>query len=240
MLSESRLPNLMRAPTRDEELRERQWAAIYGNGRKRQSRDELLREFFDGESDRYRGCTLESFETSDAKQVAAVEALREYLAGIDLDRSLPPGLLLYGPCGTGKDHLAIAVCLEAMSKHGLSCGRINGSEWFGDLRDQMDNGGKSEASIIARLAKPSFLLVSDPLPPFGALTQFQATMLYRLVEKRYYLGKPTILTVNVKDGKEAEDRMGAPTWDRLKDGVWVIACNWPSHRKPARVVNGAK
>ena len=90
--------------------------------------------------------------------------------------------------------------------------------------------------MIAELARPDVLCLSDPLPPVGALTQFQATMLYRLVDARYSRGVPTICTVNVADDAEADERMGVPTWDRLCHGAWKLHCAWPTYRRPAREV----
>jgi DNA replication protein DnaC len=71
----------------------------------------------------------------------------------------------------------------------------------------------------------------------GALTQHQATMLYRLVDARYSKGVPTICTVNVASDAEADERMGAATWDRLCHDAWKFNCNWPTYRKPAREIN---
>jgi DNA replication protein DnaC len=178
---------------------------------------------------RYEACTLSNFQCRCRKQTAVVAAMREYLEG-----DCCCGVVLYGPVGTGKDHLAFAVCRSAL-KSGKSVRWINGQNWFGIVRDAMDTD-KSEASLVAELARPDLLCLSDPLPPVGALTQFQATMLYRLVDARYSRGVPTICTINVADDAEADERMGAATWDRLTHDAWKIHCNWETFRKPAREV----
>jgi DNA replication protein DnaC len=136
--------------------------------------------------------------------------------------------------------LAISICRRAIEQHGLTALRINGSDWFGDLRNAIDDeNAASEKSMLHKLGAPDLLLVSDPLPPIGNLSQHQATMLYRLVERRYFAGKITIVTVNVADDSEAESRMGVPTWDRLKHRAWVVRCYWESHRQPSRVIGVA-
>jgi DNA replication protein DnaC len=80
------------------------------------------------------------------------------------------------------------------------------------------------------------LVISDPLPPMGPLTAFQASMLYRLIEERYSSGGVVVATVNVASDEEADSRMGAQTWDRLCDKSVKCHCNWPSYRKPWKTV----
>jgi DNA replication protein DnaC len=184
--------------------------------------------------ERYADCSFDSFQANE-KQRKAVAAIREYADTLHERLADSESLVLYGPVGTGKDHLALAVCRVAIIEHGRSVLWMNGQEWFGTIRDGMD-ASVSEQSIVGRLVGPSILVLSDPLPPFGALTQHQATMMYRLVERRYARGKVTICTVNVASDEEADQRLGVATWDRLCDRAWKVHCNWPSYRKPAREV----
>lgn len=186
---------------------------------------ELLR----SAGERYRGCGLDNFKCSLPQQRKVVAALREYI-----DSESHEGIVLYGPVGTGKDHLAFAVCRWAV-KSGRTVKWINGQTWFGLVRDAMDTN-RSEASLVSDLAHPSLLCVSDPLPPVGVLSQHQSTMLYRIIDARYAKGLPTICTINVASDQEADDRMGAATWDRLCHDAWKLNCNWPTYRQPAREV----
>lgn len=197
---------------------------------------ELNQRFFDlvnAAGSRYRDCTLQTFRCVMPEQSNVVAAIREYI-----NADFPGGLVLYGPVGTGKDHLAFAVCRAAI-RAGKTVRWINGQNWFGLVRDAMDTS-RSEASLIADLARPDMLCLSDPLPPSvgerDGLTPHQATMLYRLIDARYSRGVPTICTVNVLDDAEADERMGTPTWDRLTHDAWKLKCDWPTHRRPAREV----
>jgi DNA replication protein DnaC len=189
---------------------------------------------------RYTPCRLGNFELDGkpehrAAKAAAVKALSDYAATVKDRRAAREGIVLYGAVGTGKDHLAFAVARAAVLA-GFSVRWLNGQDWFGQVRDGMDSG-TSEESIVGRIANADFAVISDPLPPIGNLTTHQSTMLYRAIDDRYNAGKPTIVTLNVKDDNEADTRLGEATWDRLCHGAWKIRCHWPSHRKPAREVN---
>lgn len=187
---------------------------------------------------RYAGCNFKNFECKTKAQAAARDACVEYAKTLIEQITDCRNLVLYGPVGTGKDHLAFAIGAAATLYHGKVVGWINGQDWFGEIRDQMSDDGESERRIILRLCGSDVLVISDPLPPYGSLSQHQGTMLYRLINARYRFGKPTIVTVNVADDDEADNRLGAATWDRLRDRAWQVNCNWPSFRKPARIVNG--
>lgn len=180
------------------------------------------------------GTTFAGYVASCPEQGKALAAAREFAESIADRLAGGTGALFYGPVGTGKDHLALCILRAAISA-GHSVERIIGQEWFGKVRDAMDSD-TTERSLVDSLVKPDWLLISDPLPPFGALTQHQACMLFRVVDERSECGRPTITTVNVPDGKTAAERMGESTWDRLKAGAWVFPCNWSSHRQPARIV----
>lgn len=174
---------------------------------------------------RYKDCTLENFQCICPEQSSVVRKVQEYIK-----QDTSSNLLLIGYVGTGKDHLAFSVCREAI-RAGKTVRWIYGQEWFGMIRDAMDSN-KKEAELIAEVARPGVLCLSDPLPPQGNLTQHQATMLYRLVHARYIQGRPTLCTANVNDDAEANERFTDATWDRLCHGAWKLRCAWDSYRKP--------
>lgn len=182
--------------------------------------------------ERYRGCRLATFDAPTPRHVKVIESLLEYTGDLRKRLANREGLVIYGPVGTGKDHLAYAVAREFVLA-GHSVAWLNGQDWFGEIRDAMDSG-TTEGKVVSRITIADVAVISDPLPPVGGLTQHQSTMLYRAIDDRYAAGKLTIATVNVADDKEADTRIGAPTWDRLCHGAWKIQCKWASYRKPAR------
>ncbi|MHB1038394.1 MAG: ATP-binding protein [Pirellulales bacterium] len=183
---------------------------------------------------RYADCALDTFvQSADpdiaARQQAALARLGRH-AATDLGGS--GGLVLYGPAGTGKDFLATAMARIAVLDHGREVLWKNGLDLWAEGRALIgDDHALSEDAFVRRLAKPDILWLSDPLPPSGALTQYQTSLLFRVVDRRYRDERPTWATLNVQDSTEAAERLSASVVDRLRDGALTIACEWPSYRR---------
>jgi DNA replication protein DnaC len=182
------------------------------------------------------GFVLSKDSAACGRQKGVVDAIRDYTASVSARRAAGEGVLLYGPPGTGKDHFAMIVMRAAFVGCGMKIERINGPEWYGALRDMMDSESSLERVEIDRLSKCDYLLVSDPLPPIGSLSSYQSSMLYRVLEKRQATDRPTIVTMNCDGIDDATKRLGGPTVDRMRFKSWVMECDWPSHRKPAKVI----
>lgn len=199
--------------------------------RKQANIDALVR----GAGEGYIGCRLNNYRVSHPQQTKVVDALQDYIASIQEHVAAGRGIILYGPVGTGKDHLLFAMARAVMLlMKDFTIAWHNGQDWFGEVRDAMDSG-VAETKTIRQLSQPDLLVLSDPLPPTGNLSPHMATMLYRAIDDRYSRNRITFVSVNVANDDEADSRMGAPTWDRLCDGAFKLHCAWPSYRKPFRV-----
>jgi DNA replication protein DnaC len=208
---------------RDEEARQ--------EAGRRQAIADRLKALVESRGERYAGCTLENYRAAEPEQNAAVAALSEFSGEFPrLQRQGEAGLILYGPRGTGKDHLLFALMRNVIQYHGQAVVWVNGMDLFGRIRDRIQRG-EEERDLIRGLVKPDVLAISDPLPPFGALTEFQATMLFRVLDERYSRRRPVWVTVNVANRAEFEERMGVQLVDRLIDGALVVYCNWKSYRE---------
>lgn len=184
--------------------------------------------------ERYRGYKLDAWQARTPYQREVLDTVTEWVNSYPDRLATSEGLILYGPVGTGKDHLMMGAIGRVIGTHGpRSVEWKNGRNLAGDLRDLIGSN-RSEAAFLSELIHPEILVLSDPLPPNGDLKEHQADMLYRIIEGRYAAGRITCATINVADDAEADRRMGAATWDRLCDGAWKIPCFWPSARKPAK------
>ncbi len=81
-------------------------------------REEKLRQLDDRLGPRYAGATLESYVVACDAQRAAVSALRGYADKLAEYCKEGRGIVLFGGCGTGKDHLRGALARIAVGKYG--------------------------------------------------------------------------------------------------------------------------
>lgn len=179
---------------------------------------------------RYADCRLSNYETRTDQQRTQLAALQSYAENMAEHLETGHGVTLFGPCGTGKDHLATALCRVAILKHGKRTLWVDGMTLFGSLRNSFDGDGKSETEIVRDYQRCPLLSISDPLPIMGELTPFQAGALFRILDARYSARRPTIMTVNV-ERDDADRRLGTAIVDRLRHSSLLLHCNWPSYRR---------
>lgn len=188
------------------------------------------RKFVESRGKRYRSCTFSKYEIREPQQSTVVAALQQYAEQPD---SIDSGknIILFGPSGTGKDHLLMATAWELNYASGVVPSWFNGVEVSKRWRDSVREWEDSHSSFDGELRTCEILYVSDPLPPSGVLSEFLQERWFELIDYRYRNQLPVWMTLNVVDGAEAEQRMGTPIVDRLRDGALALHCNWPSYRE---------
>ncbi len=178
---------------------------------------------------RYAGCRLSNFACCDDEKKRIVGLVRDYLADFPGRFRSGQSVLFFGPPGTGKDHLMAAMLHEAVMR-GATVKWSDGCTMFGEFRDAM-RGTETEGVLLSRLTRPHFLAISDPVPPYGGLTDYQSAMFFRIVDRRYRDKLPTWITINAKDRKEADRLIGASIVDRLGHDALSLPMMWPSYRQ---------
>ena len=179
--------------------------------------------------ERYAGCTLAGFRCDHGPQTLAVEKLRSYCMNIGQHAAEGQGVFLFGACGTGKDHLAMAVAVAFVRTLAEKVAWASGAMLFEQLRDSFD-GKKTEREVMRDYRTEPLLWISDPLPVKGELTQYQAEALYRLIDARYNARKPVLVTANIEPGN-ADATLGPAIARRLRESTMQVHCNWPAFRK---------
>lgn len=178
---------------------------------------------------RYEGCRLDSFTATTDAQRIAVASLSDYARNIVERVSDGVNVILIGPAGTGKDHLLMGLCRYAIgADRGVAW--KNGTSLWLEFRKAISED-EDESRVASRLVYPDVLAISDPIPPRGALSDYQAAMLFDVVDARYSSRKPVWVTLNCASRTEAEERIGIQVVDRLAHDALVVTCNWPSYRK---------
>jgi DNA replication protein DnaC len=160
-------------------------------------------------------------------QLDVREAVCDFAANLIIRSADGGGLVLYGRPGTGKDHLLAALMYWAVLRHGLTVKWVNGLELYGEARAVVAGNGNEE-KFHRQLANPQVLAISDPLPPKGETTPYQAEVVQRVLDHRYRHRRPTWCTMNVTGREEAVRRLATPIIDRLRHGSLCLLCEWKS------------
>ena len=170
---------------------------------------------------RYIHCTLDGlYDRSDISLARAKETVDGFIASWPGQLQQGTGLLIVGPCGTGKTHLAVAALQEiiAQEKPGKLLFR-NFQELVQDLQASFESSDSPKKSEILQPLLDADLLVLDELGSQKP-TAWVQDILYYVINSRYNDMKPTIFTSNYYDDPPAgteslRDRIGAQLRSRL-------------------------
>jgi DNA replication protein DnaC len=182
---------------------------------------------------RYATCTLDTFELWEPGNPTLSEALRKARSFVVEFPEVRRGLLLMGPAGIGKTHLAVAALREIVSRHRVRGLYVNFLELVQALQMSFDGGSRSREEIMSSVIDAD-LVVLDELGA-GKLTPWVMDLLYHVVNSRYMQVRLTLFTTNYSDhpkrtGEESlSDRVGAPVRSRLAE-----MCEPPIDMRPGQ------
>ena len=195
----------------------------------RQRQEACWQSFENSIGRRLANATLDNYATKHPGQAEARESVRRYARRLASEVDAGNGMILYGPCGTGKDHLLIGLAKVAIRQR-IPVAWAYGPDLWSELRDRIGTD-KPEDAWVRHLTAPRILILSDLALANDGLTPYQAGMLARILDRRYREQRPTWASLNVSSGAEADRLLGASLVDRLRDGALTLHCNWPSYRR---------
>lgn len=183
-----------------------------------------------GISQRHSQCSFKNFEVLNADQQAALTQCEQFAASFSSRRNKGQTLILHGPPGTGKNHLATAICVE-VKKAGFSAAIITASDLLSRIRDTWGAAveySPSETQIIQKFGEIDLLVIDEVGRQSGS--QNEKNIFFRVINARYEAVVPTIILSNYSC-EEIAQWIGQATYDRLREGGGqAIEFAWKSQR----------
>ena len=181
---------------------------------------------------RYLNCHFNSYEPSNPMQTQAVRFAMKFTQEFP---AVDQGLLLTGPVGVGKTHLAVSILKGLTERGGFSCLFYE----FGSLLKEIQGSYNastqtSELGVLSPVLNVD-VLVLDELGASKPTDWVRDTMAY-IINTRYNDQKHTIFTTNYLDERQAneetlEDRIGIRLRSRLFEMCKTIEIRGADYRK---------
>lgn len=187
---------------------------------------------------RYRACNFENFNERTAELAAAKAIAREFVETYPVVSS---GLLLVGPSGRGKTHLACAILSELVLTKSVTGLYADFSDLL--LRIQTSfrpDADESKEALLAPYAEAEILVLDE----LGASKPhpWVLDILYNLLNTRYNRERVTIATSNFPDEadplsgerEKLEERIGYRLRSRLYEMCRTVPLRGEDFRKDVR------
>jgi len=193
---------------------------------KLQTFDSGLREW--GVTEREEAQTFDSYEIYAEAQRAIIDACKVW--NPEADRNW---LVLFGKCGTGKDHLATAMLLR--NRDGIrACYADSAAGVIALFRTKAYDQDDGEMEALRWFEKLDVLVLRDV--GVKQATNAEFATIVEILDRRYRTDRAVIITSNMTPAEfrtAFSDRLVDRLWQRgmLYAGKPYVVCDWPSWRR---------
>ena len=153
-----------------------------------------------------------NYEARDKIRKHLMQISKDYIKAFNFKKEYPKGLLMSGPVGCGKSHLAVAI-LRGVIEKGYSGLYYNSPDLLRDIRATFDNASDLREEDLLEEVTTTDLLVFDDVGAENS-TPFVLDRFYLVINERYEGCKPIIVTTNLTL-EECEARLGKRIVSRM-------------------------
>ena len=178
---------------------------------------------------RFEACEFDNYQAINQDAAKNLAACQRYASSWPERLNAGTGLVMTGNCGTGKNHLAVAMAKSIIRDHlanveitdVMRLTRAVKSTW-------RHNTEMTEEDVIERFASLDLLIIDEVGVQFGSPTEM--TILQEIINARYESILPTILISNLTFD-QLKETIGERIVDRVTDGGRNrLAFGWGSFR----------